>query len=189
MMVQVLNMNRLPREVEDGFLLGLFTAKLSSGRFNNVWVDYTLEAIENNALNGTGGIIGLTMKDGALARRFLSRTVTSSYSTMFHKNVCHTIEKDETHHADTKAKREKYNRCVDKMVSMFDSSFIDPFNTKKAPEGLVNFATWQQTTEDIEINMIGCIDNGEDMLKKFVSERLEPKPDGSDPPVKKNSVH
>jgi len=46
------------------------------------------------------------MKDGALARRFLSRTVTSSYSTMFHKNVCHTIEKDETHHADIKAKRE-----------------------------------------------------------------------------------
>ena len=67
---------------------------------------------------------------------------------------------------------------------MFDSSFIDPFNTKKAPEGLVNFATCQQTTEDIEINMIGCIDNGEDMLKKFVSERLEPKPDGSDPPLK-----
>jgi len=50
------------------------------------------------------------------------------------------------------------------MVSMFD-----PFNTKKAPEGLVNFTTCQQTTEDIEINMISCIDNGEDMLKKFLS--------------------
>jgi len=58
----------LPREVEDGFLLGLFTAKLSSGKFNNVWVDYTLEAIENNALNGTGGIIGLAMKDGAFGK-------------------------------------------------------------------------------------------------------------------------
>ena len=52
---------------------------------------------------------------------------------------------------------------------MFDSSFIDPFNTKKAPEGLVNFITCQQTTEDIEINMTSCIDNGEDMLKKFLS--------------------
>ena len=50
------------------------------------------------------------------------------------------------------------------LVSMFD-----PFNTKKAPEGLVNFTTCQQTTEDIEINMISCIDYGEDMLKKFLS--------------------
>jgi len=57
------------------------------------------------------------------------------------------------------------------MVSMFDSSFIDPFNIKKAPEGLVNFATCQQTTEEIEINMISCIDNGEDMLKMSVSGR------------------
>jgi len=68
MIVQVLNMNRLPREVEDEFLQGLLTAKLSSGKFNNVWMEYTLDATENNALKGTYGIISLTMKDGALAR-------------------------------------------------------------------------------------------------------------------------
>ena len=54
-MVQVLNMNKLPREVKYGFLQGLFTAKLSSSKFNTVWVDYTLEATENKALNDTGG--------------------------------------------------------------------------------------------------------------------------------------
>ena len=123
------------------------------------------------------------MKDGALARCFLSRPLTSNYSTMFHKSVCHTIEKDETHHSDTKAKRENYNSSVNKMVSMFDSSFIDPFNTKKAPAGLVNFSTFQQTTEEIVMNMISCIDIG-DCKKKCVSERLETKPDGSNPPVK-----
>jgi len=124
------------------------------------------------------------MKDGALARCFLSRPLTSSYSTMFHKSVCHTIETDETHHSDTKAKRENYNSSVNIMVSMFNSSFIDPFNTKKAPAGLVNFSTCQQTTEESLMNMISCIDIGEDMLKKCVSERLETKPDGSNPPVK-----
>ncbi|XP_052801704.1 uncharacterized protein LOC128232273 [Mya arenaria] len=173
MTVQVLNMNRLPREAEDGFLQGLFTAKLSSGKFNNVWLDYTLEATENKALKGTGGIIGLTMKDGALARWFLSRPLASRYSTMFHNNVCHKNEKDGTHHADTKAKRENYDRNVNKMVSMFDSSFVDPFNTKKAPERLVNFATCQQSTDEIELNMLSCIDKGEEMLKAFVSERLK----------------
>ena len=117
-------------------------------------------------------------------KMFSLKTINISYSTMFHKSVCHTIEKDETHHSDTKAKRENYNSSVNKMVSMFDSSFIDPFNTKKAPAGLVNFSTCQQTTEEILMNMISCIDIGEDMLKKCVSERLETKPDGSNPPVK-----
>jgi hypothetical protein len=31
-------------------------------------MDYALEATENKAFKGTGGIIGLTLKDGALAR-------------------------------------------------------------------------------------------------------------------------
>jgi len=184
MTVQVLNMNRLPQEVEDGFLRGLYTAKLSSGKFNNVWLDYALEATENKALKGTGGVIGLTLKDGALARWFLSRPLASRYSTMFHSNMCKTVEKDDTHHADTHAKREHYDRNVNKMVTMFDSNFLDPFDTNKAPERLVNFATCLQSTEEIEQSMLNCIDKGEEMLQTFVAERLKSKTDGSDPPVK-----
>ena len=70
------------------------------------------------------------------------------------------------------------------MVSMFDSSYIDPFNIKTASEGLVNFSACQQITEEIEIDMTSCIDNGENMFKKFVSGRLETNPDGLDQPVK-----
>lgn len=33
---------------------GLFVAKLSDGRVNGVWADYSLETTQNKALKGTG---------------------------------------------------------------------------------------------------------------------------------------
>ena len=61
----------------------LFVAKLTHGKFNNVWLDYTLEKTENKALKGNGGIIGLTLKVSSLNRWFLTRPVTAAYSTYF----------------------------------------------------------------------------------------------------------
>lgn len=61
MTVLVMLMQRLPDEVKSAFEEGLFVAKLTDGKFNNVWLDYTLETTENKALKGSGGIIGLTL--------------------------------------------------------------------------------------------------------------------------------
>jgi hypothetical protein len=43
------------------------------------------------------------------------------------------LDKDQLykHHADSKAKREQYNKKVAKMVTSFDANFIDQFNTRK----------------------------------------------------------
>ena len=81
-------------------------AKLTHGQFNHVWIDNVLEATENKALKGSGGIIGLTMKDNALARWFLARPVTAKYSMIYHKEVCQHTEKTKTHathHSDSPA--------------------------------------------------------------------------------------
>ncbi|XP_060579912.1 uncharacterized protein LOC132736731 [Ruditapes philippinarum] len=182
--VQVLQMNRLPEDVEEGFQKGMFTAKLSSGKFNSVWLDYTLEVTENKALKGAGGIIGLTLKEGALTRWFLSRPISSRYSADFHKSLCSEKDQQHKHHTDSKAKREQYNRSVAKMASSFDANFIDPFNTRKTPPRLVNFATCIQATEEVEKSMLDYLDKGEELMNKFISERLIVKPDGTDPPLK-----
>ena len=76
----VLQMQYIPEKAAGGFKEGLFAAKLSEGKFNSVWIDYVLE---NKALKGTGGIIGLTLKGNALARWFLARPVTEKYSMTF----------------------------------------------------------------------------------------------------------
>jgi hypothetical protein len=83
MTILLLQMNRLPSDVKTGFNDGLFVAKLSDSKFNDVWIDYVLEATEHKTLKGVGGIIGLTLKGNALARWFLARPVTAKYSMEF----------------------------------------------------------------------------------------------------------
>lgn len=56
-------------------------------QFNGIWYDYILEATENKELNGSGGIIGLTMKGAAVTWWFLSWAITAQYSSMFHDEI------------------------------------------------------------------------------------------------------
>ena len=87
MPVVLLQQQRLPREIAEAFKEGFFVAKLLKGKFNSVWMDYTTEATENKTLKGAGGIIGLTLRERALAQWFLSRPVTAQYSEQMRKNV------------------------------------------------------------------------------------------------------
>ena len=113
-----LQMKQLPNDVNQGFHNGLFVSKLREGNFNSVWIDFVLEATENKALIGTGGIIGLTLKGNALARWFLARPVTVKYSMTFHDNVCRcqtkTQKEEHGHHSDTYATRKRFDKDVKK---------------------------------------------------------------------------
>ena len=86
-------MNRLPDDVLAAFEQGDFVAKLSQGQFNGVWINYSLEATENKALKGTGGITGLTPRGPALARWFLAGPMTAQYSSQFLEGICLASQK------------------------------------------------------------------------------------------------
>ncbi|MES9884232.1 MAG: hypothetical protein ABW185_25590, partial [Sedimenticola sp.] len=173
---QILGMNRLPIDVECGFKNGLFVGKLSDGKFNKVWMDYLLEVTQNKALKGTGGIIGLTLRGNALARWFLSRPLTGKYSQTFHKNVCQSSVKDKEkpklHHSDTKSGRKHYNESCEKMATMFNATFIDPFDVTSHPTSLVNFGTGVEAPKDIQDDLLHCLEKGDESVKKCVEERL-----------------
>ena len=123
----VLNMNRLPKQALDGFNSGLFVAKLANGSFNSVWIDYVLEVTENKALKSSGGIIGLTHQNNALARWFLSRPVTAEYS-MTYKGNMHQEHTQSKHHTNTAYYKKAFNLDISKRVEIFDETFIDPFS-------------------------------------------------------------
>ncbi|CAC5403807.1 unnamed protein product [Mytilus coruscus] len=72
--------------------------KLTSGLFNSVWMDYTIETTENKDLKGNGGIIGLTMKGPALTRWFMARPLTSQYSIRFRDVISQSGDKIKIHH-------------------------------------------------------------------------------------------
>ena len=133
MTVQVIQLNRIPAEVEEGLADGMYTANLSGGKFSNVWMDYTLEVTQNKKLKGNGGVIGMTLKESALARWFLSRPIVSKYSAVFHQSIASTKyeQHNHKHHSDTASKRQQYDMSVTKLVNMFEANVIDPFDVGK----------------------------------------------------------
>ena len=143
-----------------------------------MWGDYTLEVTKNKALKGTGGIIGLTLWDNALARYFLARPVTARYSWTFKQEMTNKGKQvnsnKDLHHTDNSSQKQQWDKGVGKMTAMFDSSFIDPFDISNPSQQLVNFATGAVATQDIQSSMLGYIKKGKEMADKFVSERLVP---------------
>ncbi|XP_052278058.1 uncharacterized protein LOC127876693 [Dreissena polymorpha] len=185
MTVQWLQMNMLPQDVKEGFLEGFYTAKLSSGTFNNVWLEYALEATQNKDLKGSGGKVGLTLRENALARWFLARPISSRYSAVFHDSIHATSKPDDKkHNNDSNSKRNQYDKAVMSMTNIFDGNFIDPFDVTKTPEQLINFATGAHANEDVELSMKNCLTKGCELFESFVTEGLVEKSDGTEAPEK-----
>ena len=175
MPVLLLKMKRLPPHIIHDFVEKQFVAKLSQGKFNGTWMDYALEATENKSLKGVGGIIGLTLRGPSLARWFLSRPVTASYSTSFSSNICHPRKekpKGSEHHSTSKAEIKRWNNDVRKMNEMFNDTYINPFNTEEVPKELINFATGVVARPDVQDSMLKALDKGSEKAIKFVNERL-----------------
>ena len=181
MPVLMMLMQRLPDEVAAAFKEGLFVAKLTDGKFNKVWLDYTLEATENKALKGSGGIIGLTLKGSVLNRWFLARPVTAIYSTNFTTMVrCSKKLSQEQDHEKcmTNSQVLRWNKDIAKMTHMFEGTFRDPFSLFEPPAHLINFANGCIAPPSVEDSLIGALDKGSTMALNFVQDRLIPEQGG-----------
>ena len=175
----LLHMKRLPDNVSQYFMQGLFVAKLSHGKFNAQWIDYVLEATENKALKGSGGIIGLTRKGNALARWFLARPITAAYSMTYHEEVCKYNQKkgdNPLHHSDTPSQRKQWDSSVHQMLDMFNDSYTNPLEYEdiSGHGNLVNFATGATVTDDVTRSIVNCLDKATERVDTFVAERLMP---------------
>ena len=161
--VLMLMTKRLPSEVLKEFEDRQFVAKLSKGKFNGTWIDYTLEVTANKALKGVGGIIGLTLRGSVLARWFMARPVTAKYSTRFQEGICKSQRherKQLEHHSLSKAEIKRWNSDVRKMTDMFSSTYVDPFNVEKTPKELINFATGVIARPEVQESLLGALDKG-----------------------------
>lgn len=108
---------------------------------------------ENKSLKGSGGIIGLTVKDSALSRWFLARPITAQYSNVFHREFGKGSRKKRKETLGQSAIK-RWNDDVMKMIHMFEEAFIDPFNLNTPPIGLVNIATGTIATKEIEESFV-----------------------------------
>ena len=84
-----------------------------------------------------------------------------------------------THHADSKAYCVRYDENVNKIAKKFDNGiFIGPLDLKDCPGNLVNISTGEEATSEVQESLVGCLDKGENMMKKFVEGRLITGEDG-----------
>ena len=89
-----------------------------------------LEATENKSPKGSGGIIGLTLKEPALARWFLHRPVSARYVEQTKLNLKNVEDKDPVYyHQHRKSAAKRWDDDVKKLTLMFQGIYIDPFNT------------------------------------------------------------
>ena len=183
MTIMILSMQRLPTPIEEHFVEnGHFVSQLSKGSFNMVWPDYVLETTQNKSLKGQGGIIGLTMRGSTLARWFLARPITAQYSSHFqdHMVLCgKSTNQNIPHNSCKKSNVKRWNSDCEKMKRMFEETYLDPFDIQSSPEHLVNFATGVIANREVEDSLLGALDKGEDLMQKFVRERLIPGEDGT----------
>ena len=166
-------MTRLPEEVERAFADGNFTAKLTTGKVNNVWIDYTLQTIENKALKGLGGVTGLTLRGQALSRGFLARPITSLYDMIYHDEVCPSSQQD---NVERKSVQKRWNDDT-MMSAVFSNSFTDPFDLTDPPSWLVNIATGAVPGSEVQNSMLNALETGKQMEQKFMQEQIVPRED------------
>lgn len=76
---------------------GGYVVRRSGNRnFNSVPTDQTLEQSIKREAKGQGGIVGFTLRKGALLRWMLTRHVTGEYSEAF-KEMCQGASSDKPH--------------------------------------------------------------------------------------------
>ena len=171
--VLLLLQRRLPASTANAFKEGNFVAKLSTGNFNKVWLDYTLESTENKSLKGSGGIIGLTLKGPALARWFLSRPITAKYALEFHKATTCASKKEEVPKQKAMTSADKrWNKDVERIRAMLNGPFVDPFDITESPANLVQIATGANVPKPIADSLGSALQRGASMAASFVQERL-----------------
>ena len=168
MPIVLMAMYRLLSNVKEAYISRDFNAKLSDGIFNDAWIDYTLETMENKTLKGSGGVIGLTLRGPALAPWFLSRPVTALYSETYHAQMC-KIKYTLSQHYQRSSVQQGWNRDVSKLKESFNDTFIDPFDIDDPPSRLTNIATGASATDDVLESLQNALGKGREMERKFVT--------------------
>ena len=75
---------------------GGFVVRRSDNNFNSVPTDQALEQSINREAKSKGGVIGYTLRKGALLRWFLTRHATGEYAERFN-DICSSVKPKKLH--------------------------------------------------------------------------------------------
>ena len=164
-------MRKLPEVapgIEDLFNSGLFTVKRAVGKFNCIWTDQALECSQNcdaKGRSGMAGLKGITMKEAAQEKWFLTLPFTTAVSSAI-KFMLHMDFSNTGHHEDSPATTRRLIESRDRIMEVIKSG-INPFTT--TTKDLVNIMTGQITSKEVEDSLLCAKELGMQELCSYLS--------------------
>ena len=151
---------------------GGFVVRLSSRRFNAVATDQALEQTINREGKSQGGVIGFTLRKGALTRWMATRHITAQYAEAL-KEMCQkskqTTAKNHAEHGKTRMARDEQD--VIKIVEYVAES-QNPFDLDTVPDELVNITTGLVASPEVSLGLGNFLEVAQKRNITFVEKRL-----------------
>ena len=186
--VYLSQMKQLPQPVEDEFKLGNFVVKGSNQRFNQVSPDHSLEWL-NGIGKKSGGIVGITKTNTALARWTLSYNQRASVSNQTYEMMNVGLDTEWTPNEATPARMSRDNKDEASICTVLRRLKVMTEERLDRPDTLLNIATRDVATTEIEKSLLNAKQLGQDQLETFVKERMvDEKVDFRDPLRKAKAV-
>ena len=175
MPVYVAEMKALEYEQPEAYTFmqeGGFVVRRSEHRgFNCVPSDQALEQTINQEGKSHCGVIGFTLRKGALTRWLMTRHVTTAYVDAM-KELCDTDRKSPKGHQEHGASRmDRDERDIQKIMETVEQK-QNPFDLDSIPEELINIASGQVASENVARQLSSFLQDDAKQNAIFIEERL-----------------
>jgi len=151
---------------------GGFVVRRSSRRFSAIASDQALEQTVNRDGKSQGGVIGFTLRKGALTRWMVTRHITEQYTEAF-KELCHSNKEakitNHSEHGQTTMAR--YERDVVK-IEEYVRSTQNPYDLETVPDELVNVTTGQVASREVSDGLSNFMEAVEKRNITFIEKQL-----------------
>ncbi len=175
MPVYVAEMKALEHEQPEAYTFmqqGGFVVRRSEHRsFNCVATDQALEQTINREGKNQGGVVGFTLRKGALTRWLMTRHVTTAYVDAM-KELCDTDDQSPKAHKEHGASRmDRDERHIHKIMEAVEKR-QNPFDLDSIPEELINIASGQVASEKFAKDLSSFLQDGAKQNAIFIEQRL-----------------
>ncbi len=175
MPVYVAEMKALEHEQPEAYTFmqqGGFVVRRSEHRsFNCVATDQALEQTINREGKSQGGVVGFTLRKGALTRWLMTRHVTTAYVDAM-KELCDTDDQSPKAHKEHGASRmDRDERHIQKIMEAVEQR-QNPFDLDSIPEELINIASGQVASEKVAKDLSSFLQDGAKQNAIFIEQRL-----------------
>ena len=158
--IYILDMLKLPTDVENAFKDGHFAVKETFCKDNGIWTDMGAEKNIIKDTKSDSGIIGYTRREAAVLRWSLTRHILGQYTSALN-NQCGLCDADDTAHDRCgPAAVVKDERDVRKLITHISENMTNPFDVTSNQGALVHLASGLHASEGLKTSLLGVVDRG-----------------------------